>query len=63
MSPLSTTMQSAASALPTNGSWTLKSNGAITKKPVWSLKITEDSDFYALQTSGVYNVLTLQGDF
>lgn len=63
VSPLSTTMQSAASALPTNGSWTLKSNGAITKKPVWSLKITEDSDFYALQTSGVYNVLTLQGDF
>jgi hypothetical protein len=41
----------------------LKANGSVKRRNIWSQKITPDSDYYALQANGIYNVITLQGDF
>lgn len=32
-------------------------------KPIWTKKITTNSDYYTLQANGIYNTITLQGDF
>lgn len=61
--PLDTVMQDNQSTLSTIDSWTLQTNGATHVQPIWNTKITEDSDYYTLQTNGIYNVITLQGDF
>jgi hypothetical protein len=65
--PLGTTMQDNQSTMSKDSSkikdWTLYTNGTLKKKDIWSMKITKDSDYYALQANGIYNVITLQGDF
>lgn len=61
--PLGTVMQSNQSTLSKMQNWILQANGNVKKREIWSTKITPDSDYYALQTNGIYNVITLQGDF
>ena len=56
--PLDTVMQDSQSTLSTIDSWTLQTNGATHVQPIWNTKITEDSDYYTLQTNGIYNVIT-----
>lgn len=61
--PLGTTMQNNHSTLSKNNNWTLYTNNKTKKKTVWTMKITPDSDYYTLQANGIYNVITLSGDF
>lgn len=51
------------SDLNSNNSFTLDTNGSETIKQVWGKQITKDSSEYALQANGVYNVITISGDF
>ena len=63
MAPLETTMQDSQSKISnTNASYTLLTNNSAMQS-IWSMKITPDDKYYALQANGIYNVLTLQGDF
>lgn len=41
----------------------LYANGVETIKQVWGKQITQDSSEYVLQANGIYNVITLSGDF
>ena len=50
-------------SLNSNTSFTLYANNAETYKPIWGKQITKDSSEYILQANGVYNVITLSGDF
>lgn len=43
--------------------FTLQTNGRETIRQVWGKQITKDSSEYALQANGVYNVITISGDF
>lgn len=60
--PLGTIMQDNQSTLDTISDFVLYANysNPIT---VWSQQITPDSDYYTLQENGIYNVITLQGNF
>jgi hypothetical protein len=60
--PLGTVMQDNQSTIDYINDFVLYANysNPIT---VWSKKITPDSEYYTLQSNGIYNVITLQGDF
>ncbi len=60
--PLGTTMQDNQSTLDTIDDFVLYANYS-NPKTIWSKKITPDSEYYTLQSNGIYNVITLQGDF
>ncbi len=60
--PLGTTMQDNQSTLSTFDDWTLYANYS-SRQNIWAQKISQDSEYYTLQTNGIYNVITLQGDF
>ena len=49
--------------LNSNKNFTLYANGSETYKQIWGKQITKDSSEYILQANGVYNVITLSGDF
>lgn len=59
----STNFSKTTASLNSNTSFTLYANGEETYKPVWGKQITKDSSEYILQANGVYNVITLSGDF
>lgn len=44
-------------------SFTLLTNDTITSKPIWGKHIVPGSSEYTLQANGIYNVITLSGDF
>ena len=60
--PLGTVMQDNQSTLNIIDDFVLYANYS-NIRPLWSKKITTDSEFYALQANGIYNTITLQGDF
>ncbi len=43
--------------------FTLKTNSSENIRQVWGKQITKDSSEYVLQANGVYNVITIAGDF
>ena len=65
MPPLGNVFQTdySKNQIGTNTSFTLYTNKEPYYQPIWSKQITKDSTEYTLQANGVYNVITLSGDF
>ena len=61
--PLSTTMLDSQSSLSTITSWTFTTNNSNHLQTLWTKRITSDDKYYALQTNGIYNTITISADF
>lgn len=61
--PLNNVFQNEYAKNNVNTSFELMANGDIISKPIWGKHIVPGSSEYILQAEGIYNVITLSGDF
>ena len=61
--PLNNIFQNEYAKNNVNTNFELMANGDIVSKPIWGKHIVPGSSEYILQAEGIYNVITLSGDF
>lgn len=61
--PLNNVFQNEYAKNNVNTNFELMANGDIVSKPIWGKHIVPGSSEYILQAEGIYNVITLSGDF
>ena len=61
--PLNNVFQNEYAKNNVNTNFELMANGDIISKPIWGKHIVPGSSEYILQAEGIYNVITLSGDF